>query len=351
MTRSTDHYPGAALRLDRRAALMLGSAFAVAGFAGFAGRASASTVNIAAPLSGQLGDKSFMDSANEGFQKADKDLGVNVKVIEAGASDAPAWERNLTEVSASGNYPLIITGGTVVASTLKKVAPQFPDQKYLIFDSPSVGPNTTGISYKQNEGAFLVGALAGLITTNPKTFPRATGSKKIGLVGGMDIPVIRDFIVGYEQGAKSIDPSITVDVRFIGDFQSAQTAYDLTTAIYKGGADVVYQVAGAAGLGVLQAGADGGRYAIGTDSDQNYLHPDSTPASAIKAVGKTVYDAIQAFLAGKLEMGTTITGNIANGGVDIAFNDKLVPKAIQDQLNAQRQKVIAGAIKVDTVLS
>jgi basic membrane protein A len=347
MTTSDDPHFGE-FRLNRRVALALGSAFALTGFAG---RANAATINIAAPLSGQLGDKSFMDSANEGFQRADKDLGVNIKVIEASGDDAPAWERNLTEASASGNYPLIITGGTVVASTLKKVAPQFPEQKYLIFDSPSVGPNTTGISYKQNEGAFLVGALAGLITTNPSAFPRATGSKKIGLVGGMDIPVIRDFIVGYEQGAKSIDPSITVDVRFIGDFQSAQKAYDLTTAIYKAGADVVYQVAGAAGLGILQAGADSGRYAIGTDSDQNYLHPDSTPASAIKAVGKTCYDAIQAFLAGKLEMGTTITGNIANGGVDIAFNDKLVPKAIQDQLNAQRQKVIAGTIKVDTVLS
>jgi basic membrane protein A len=347
MTTSDDPRSGE-FRLNRRVAIALGSAFALTGLAG---RANAATLNIAAPLSGQLGDKSFMDSANEGFQKAIKDLGVSIKVIEAGGDDAPAWERNLTEASASGNYPLIITGGTVVASTLKKVAPQFPDQKYLIFDSPSVGPNTTGISYKQNEGAFLVGALAGLITSNASAFPRATGSKKIGLVGGMDIPVIRDFIVGYEQGAKSIDPSIAVDVRFIGDFQSAQKAYDLTTAIYKAGADVVYQVAGAAGLGILQAGADSGRYAIGTDSDQNYLHPDSTPASAIKAVGKTCYDAIQAFLNNKLEMGTTIIGNIANGGVDIAFNDKLVPKSIQDQLNAQRQKVISGAIKVDTVLS
>jgi len=334
-------------KLNRRHALALGTAFAAAGFAG---RASAQTLSIAAPLSGQLGDKSFMDSANAGFEQAKADLGVAIRVIEAGADDAPAWERNLTEVSASGQYPLIVTGGTVMESTLKKVAPEFPDQKYVIFDSPSVGPNTTGISYKQNEGAFLVGALAGLITTNAALFPRATGGKKIGLVGGMDIPVIRDFIVGYEQGAKSIDPEIEVDVRFIGDFQSAQKAYDLTTAIYKAGADVVYQVAGAAGLGVLQAGNDSGRYAIGTDSDQNYLHPESTPASAIKAVGRTCFDAIKAFQDGTLEMGVTITGNIENGGVDIAFNDALVPAEIQEQLNAQRQKVIAGEIVVDTAL-
>ncbi|GAA2013163.1 BMP family ABC transporter substrate-binding protein [Nakamurella flavida] len=310
----------------------------------------AEALNIIAPLSGQLGDQSFMDSANDGLQRAAADLGVSVKVIEAGADDAPAWERNLTEASATGESGLIVTGGTVMASTLEKVAAQFPDQKYLIFDSPSVGPNTTGISYAQNEGAFLVGVLAALITTNPDTFPRATGSKKIGLVGGMDIPVIRDFAVGYEQGAKSIDPSITVDLRFVGDFESAQGAYDLTKAMYGDGSDVVYQVAGAAGLGVLQAGADNGRYALGTDSDQNQLHPESTPASAIKAVGNTVYSGIQAFQAGTLEMGTTIVGNIANDGVGIAFNDALVPADIQAQVEALSQKVVDGTITVDTAL-
>lgn len=308
------------------------------------------TVNISAPLSGQLGDKSFMDSANEGLERAATDFGVKVKVIEAGADDAPAWERNLTEASASGDNDLIVTGGTVMASTLKKVAAQFPDQKYLIFDSPSVGDNVTGISYAQNEGAFLVGALAALVTTNPDAFPRATGSGKIGLVGGMDIPVIRDFAVGYEQGAKAVDPSIEVDLRFVGDFESAQGAYDLATAMYNDGSDVVYQVAGAAGLGVLKAGEESGRYAIGTDSDQNGLQPESTVASALKAVGTTVHLAIENFLDDKLEMGTTINGVIDNDGVGIVFNEKLVPAEIQKQVDDLRQKVIAGEITVDSAL-
>jgi basic membrane protein A len=312
--------------------------------------ASVSDVTIAAPLSGQLGDKSFMDSANAGLERAADELGVSVKVIEAGADDAPAWERNLTEASASGENDLIVTGGTVIASTLEKVAAQFPDQEYLIFDSESVGPNVTGISYAQNEGAFLVGALAALITTNPDEFPRATGSGKIGVAGGMDIPVIQDFIVGFTQGAKAVDPAVEVDVRFINDFASAQKGYDIAMAQFNDGADVVYQVAGAAGLGVLQAGEDSGRYAIGTDSDQNGIHPDSTPASAIKSVDNTVFDAIQSFLDGDLEMGTTIVGNIANDGVGIAFNDDLVPSTIQDQVDDLRQQVIDGSITVDTAL-
>lgn len=307
-------------------------------------------LTITAPLSGQLGDQSFMDSADAGLTRAADELGVDVRVIEAGADDAPAWERNLTEASASGDNDLIVTGGTVVASTLEKVAPEFPDQPYVIFDSESVGDNVTGISYAQNEGAFLVGALAGLITTNADQFPRATGSKRVGLVGGMDIPVIQDFITGFTQGVKSIDPDIVVDVRFTNDFSSAQIGYDVATAIFNDGADVVYQVAGAAGLGVLQAGSDSGRYAIGTDSDQNGINPESTPASALKNVGNTVYDAIAAFQAGTLELGTTIIGNIENDGVGIVFNDDLVPDDIQEQVDELRQQVVDGTITVDTAL-
>jgi basic membrane protein A len=314
------------------------------------GAPTTSDLTVSAPLSGQLGDKSFMDSANEGLTRAADELGATVKVIEAGADDAPAWERNLTEASASGDNDLIVTGGTVIASTLEKVAAQFPDQEYLIFDSPSVGDNVTGISYAQNEGAFLVGALAALITTNPDVFPLATGSGKIGVAGGMDIPVIQDFIVGFTQGAKAVDPDIEVDVRFINDFASAQKGYDIATAQFKDGADVVYQVAGAAGLGVLQAAEDAGRYGIGTDSDQNDLHPENTPASAIKAVNNTIYDGIAAFQDGTLEMGTTIVGNIGNDGVGIAFNDDLVPTEIQDQVDALREQVVAGDIVVDTAL-
>lgn len=337
------------------AALVLSSSLLLAGCSGGSTPSEGSSdapaeVNISAPLSGQLGDQSFMDSANDGLQRAAADLGVKVSVIEAGADDAPAWERNLTEASASGTNQLIVTGGTVMASTLEKVAKQFPDQKYLIFDSPSVGPNVTGISYAQNEGAFLVGALAAAISTNPSDFPRSKGSNRIGLVGGLDIPVIRDFAVGYEQGAKAVSPNITVDIRFVGDFESAQGAYDITTAMYNDGADVVYQVAGAAGLGVLQAGADAGRYAIGTDSDQNGIHPESTPASAIKSVGNTVYTGIQQYLDGTLELGTTTSGNIANDGVGIAFNDDLVPAKYQDQIDALKKQVIDGQIKVDTAL-
>ena len=284
---------------SRRSVLkMAGGALALAplGIAGDAmsGAAAQTKLSIAAVLSGPLGDLSFMDSANVGFKKIKAVLGIPVRVVEASASDAPAWERNLTQVSSSGSYDLIITGSTQISSILKKVAAQFPKQKYVIFDSASVGPNVTGISFAQNEGAFLAGALAGLVTENPKIFPRAQGSKKVGVIGGKDIPVIRDFIVGFEQGAKLVDPEIAVDVRFTDDFGNAQKGFDVATAMFNSGVDVIYQVAGGSGVGILQAGQNSGRYTIETDSDQSFLQPESVVGSALKNVGAAVFNAADA---------------------------------------------------------
>ncbi|MFF4776412.1 BMP family protein [Microtetraspora fusca] len=306
--------------------------------------------NMVAPLSGQLGDKSFMDSANRGFKRAETDLGVTVKVIEASTNDAPAWERNLREAAKRDDVGLVLTGGTVVASTLKKVSPAFPNQKFLIFDAPSQGPNSTGITYAQNEGAFLAGALAAYITKSPDKFPKAKGSMKVGLCAGMDIPVIRDFIVGFQQGVKTVDPNVTVDVRFTGDFVSPQKGFDTASAMFKDGADVVYQVAGPTGIGILKAAKEAGRYGIGTDSNQNDLHPGFIAASVIKSVDNTVYQAIKDFTDGKLTMGETRVGDLSNDGVSIEFDDAIVPADVQKQIGDLKQQVTDGKITVDTAL-
>jgi len=306
--------------------------------------------SIVAPLSGQLGDKSFMDSADRGFKRAEKDLGVNIKAIEASSNDAPAWERNLREAAKRSDIGLVATGGTVVASTLKKVAPAFPQQKFLIFDAPSQGSNSAGITYAQNEGAFLAGALAAYITKNPDKFPKAKGTMKVGLVAGVDIPVIRDFVVGFEQGVKTVDPNVQIDLRFTGDFVSPQKGYDTATAVFKDGADVVYQVAGPTGIGVLKAAKEAGRYGLGTDSNQNDLHPGFIAASVIKSVDNTVYQAIKDFTEGKLTMGETRVGNLANDGVGIEFDSSIVPAEIQQKINELKQQVVDGKITVATVL-
>jgi basic membrane protein A len=303
-----------------------------------------------APLSGNLGDRSFMDSANRGIERAADELGAEIRVIPASTNDPPAWERNIREAAGNADVDIVVTGGTVVASTLEAIAPDFPDVDFLIFDAPSSGPNVTGITYAQNEGAFLAGALAALITTNPELFPNATGSNRVGLCTGQDIPVIQDFITGFRQGVAHIDPNVEVDVRFTNDFVNPQKGFEFATAMFNDGADVVYQVAGPTGLGILEAAEASGRYGIGTDSNQNDLHPGFIAASAIKSVDNTVFEALQEAADGSLAMGETRVGNLANDGVDLEVDPEIVPEQIAAQIEDIKERIRSGEIVVDSAL-
>lgn len=309
--------------------------------------AKAGDFSVWAPLSSPLGDKSFMDSANRGLLQAESELGVKLKVIPASANDPAAWGRNLREAAGNADVNLVVTGGTLMSSTLESIAPEFPNQKFVIFDAPSSAANVTGITYAQNEGAFLAGALAAYITTNPDKFPKAKGSKRVGLATGIDIPVIRDFIKGYESGVKYVDPSIVVDVRFTNDFGSPQKGFDIANAMFRDGADVIYQVAGPTGLGILKASAEFDRYGIGQDSNQNDLHPGHIAGSAIKHVDSTVFDAIKDASAGKLAMGETRIGNVANKGVDIEMDTTIVPADVVAKIDDIRGKIASGEIVPD----
>ena len=168
---------------------------------------------------------------------------------------------------------------------LAAVAPQHPEQKYVFFDDELALPNVLSVKYAQNEGSYLAGVLAAIAATDKTDFPLSSGDPKIAVVAGMDLPVIQDFILGFKQGAATIAPDVQVQVIFIGNFNDAQKAYDLTKTAIENGANVVYNVAGPAGLGILKGAADSNKYAIGVDSDQNGLHPKNVLASMIKQIG------------------------------------------------------------------
>ena len=138
------------------------------------------------------------------------------------------------------------------ARILNADAPKYPQQKFIIYDDVVKQPNVASIVYKQNEGSYLAGVLAAEVTTNKAKFPKATGSKTVGLVGGMDIPVINDFVVGFKKGVSVVDPSIQVKVSYVGSFTDSNKGYDQAKLMYDQGADVVFQVAGGAGIGVLK---------------------------------------------------------------------------------------------------
>ena len=239
-------------------------------------------------MSDNLGDKGFNDSAAAGFRRAEKE-GVRIKMLQASPNDPQLWRQNLEATSDSGSWSVIFTGPGM-HDNLAAVAPKHPKQKYVFFDDELKQPNVLSVKYAQNEGSYLAGALAGLIATDKVSFPLATASKKVGLVAGQDLPVIQDFIVGFKQGAKTIDPSIDIEVSFIGNFNDAQKAYELTKGMLNNGVDVVFNVAGPAGLGILKAAADANKYSIGVDSDQNGLYPKSVVASMLKEIGNSIYD-------------------------------------------------------------
>lgn len=274
-------------------------------------------------LNGNLGDKSFFDSANQGMEIIKDQLDVDTKVVEMGF-DNTAWESTLYEF-ADSDYDVIIVGTYQMQELLAKVAPEYPDKKFIIFDSEVAGDNVYSITFKQNEASYLAGALAAMMAADSTM---TNGQGKIGTVLAMDIPVLNDFLVGYIQGSTDAAPGTTVSVSQIGDFADTARAKELATAQYNSGVSVCLQVAAQAGLGVIDAAKTMKTYAIGVDADQAMaLATDDPEASAqivtsvLKNIDQVLFRAIQKHIDGTLPYGTTESLGIKDKAVGIADND------------------------------
>ncbi len=307
-----------------------------------------SVVNV---VNGPLGDAGFFDDAERGIKKLGES-GHKVQTVQSEANNPTSWKQN-TE-SVSGKWDIVVVGSSQMKEVLEGVAPKFPNQKYVIYDDVVKANNVASITFKQNEGSYLAGVLAALATTNKDKFPKASGSKVVGLVGGMDIPIINDFVVGFKKGVESVDPTIQVKTGFVGNFTDADKGYSIAKSMYEQDkADVVYQVAGGAGLGVLKAAKDAGRYAIGVDSNQNKIQPGNVLASMLKNVGEGVVTAVTAADEGKLEFGKTTSYGLKNNGVSLTFDDNggIVPDDIKAKIKDYGQQVADGKITVPTTMS
>jgi basic membrane protein A len=318
--------------------------------AGSSSEGGSSAPSVANVINGPLGDQGFFDDAARGMAEIEK-AGSKIQNIQSDANNPAQWKSNLESVS-NGDWDLVITGTSQMVDILTETAPKYPDQKYVIYDSVVDAPNVASIVYKQNEGSYLAGVLAAQATTNTQAFPLSGGSKKVGLVGGMDIPVINDFVEGFKKGVETVDPSIQVLVSYVGDFTDSNKGFDQATAMYKQGADVVFQVAGGAGIGVLKAAEESNKYAIGVDSNQNSLHQGHILASMLKNIGVSLEAAVKEFGSGDLKFGETTEYGLANDGVSLTFADNgdIVPQDVQDQIKDYAKKVVDGEIKVPTAL-
>lgn len=311
-------------------------------------------LKVALVVNGTLGDKSFFDSANAGIERAKQELGIEAEVIEAG-NQPSEWEPALRD-AAEGDYDVIIVGTWQMLDHVQKVAPEHPDKKFVVFDTApekpeDVLPNVYYILYKQNEGSFLAGAFAALVTTSTE-LQGANPDKVIGMVGGMDIPVINDFRVGYEQGAKYVDPEVQVLVSYAENFSDPAKGKELALAQFNQGADIVFNVAGGTGLGVLEAAKEAGKYAIGVDSNQNYLHPGHVLTSMLKRVDNSLFRALSLAKEGKLPVGQVESLGIDVDAVGLAkdeYYNQYVPQSIRDKMEEIESKLRSGEIQVDTV--
>lgn len=292
-------------------------------------------LKVALVVAGGLGDRSFYDSSNEGLKMAIEKLGVEGKVLEC-KNDPTLYTDQLVQASTVSDVVVVV--GFEFYDVIQEVAAEFPDKKYIYIDNVIENvENITCIDYKENEGSFLAGALAAIESK--------TG--KIGMVGGMDIPVIRNFQVGYEAGAKYINPDIQVETIFAGDFEDPAKGKESALALYAKDIDIVFQVAGKTGEGVFEAAKDTGKFAIGVDSDQRYINPDAIIASMIKGVDISIYETIEKIQKGEFESGNVYEYGAKENGVKIAYGTEDMPKLVSDEAMNQIQELTAMIIQGD----
>ena len=281
-------------------------------------------------LNGTLGDKSFYDSANAGLTALQEELGEDkfeFKVEQMGATsaDEAKWEPTLYDYCDDGSYDVIICGTFQMLEALTNAANDYPDQKFIYFDEmfdygAGGEENVYNVMYKQNEVSYLVGAMAAMMTTDETLDKVDPSNKVIGFLGGMENSVIKDFLVGYIQGAKDIEEEIQVALAYVGNFYDSAAGKDMALTQYQNGADVGFNVAGSAGLGQIEAAVDAKRFAFGVDSDQAALLPDyaaNIPTSAVKNVGKSLERAIKMDMEGELPYGTLEYLGFAEEGVEL----------------------------------
>jgi basic membrane protein A len=311
-------------------------------------------LKVALMINGNLGDKSFHDSANNGMAMIRDRLGVQIRVVEVGYDDSK-WEPAFRDL-CDEKYDIVVCGTWQMQEIVSKIAPSYPNQKMIVYDTSmdyasdtrGVFKNIYSIEYKQNEGSYLAGVLAASMSK--------TGV--IGFVGGMDNTVIRDFLVGYIQGAKDINPSIKVVPSFVGNFSDTAKAKELTFAQYQMGADVVFSVASNAGEGTLQASKERNRLVIGVDSDQGMLYLDSDPAMAklimssmLKRVDQSIFLAVEQVTKGNLAWGTKVEMGINEDCVGLADNqiyEEVVPANVRSVITDYTNRVKGKQVQVVT---
>jgi basic membrane protein A and related proteins len=300
------------------------------------------------------GDRSFIDSAAAGAERAITELGVEGTIVEtAGVQEHDAAMRRAVQES-----PNIVITIAVDASTVEEIVDEFPDQLFAaqetFFPAPPDYENLALFNIYTHENSYLAGIAAGMLTR----------TKIVGAVGGGDFPGINMFIVGFEEGVKSVCPDCQTLRSYVGSFSDPVTAKEQALSLYAEGADILYQVAGRSGEGVLEAAAETGNFAIGVDSNQDDLYPGTVIVSAMKRVDNAVYGFVESIVNGTYTPGETAVG-LAEGYAGLSWDvgvcsrtfdengpEDMVAKLpeVRAAIAAAREQILSGELVVTNVL-
>ena len=310
-------------------------------------------LKVALVLHGTLGDKSFFDSAAAGMKKAEAELPVTVKIIEAGY-DRSKWQPALADATDSG-FDVIIAGTFDMTGYIAELAPQYPDVKFIDFDdSPDFSTgccaNVLAVQYGTSTAGYLAGYAAA----------RISASGILATIVGMEFPTVTDFKVGFDQGAMAAKPDIQILNAVAGTFSDPAKGKEIALAQLSQGADVIFPIAGGTGIGALQAVRDAGKLAVGVDSDQATIFAPTDPAQADviftsveKKVGESLFLALKGTIEGTQEYGKGVLLGLKDGAVGISKNaqyEKIVPADIRAEVDGLEARIVSGEIAVDTVM-
>ena len=285
---------------------------------------------------GGINDESFNQSAWEGLQKAEKDFGIEVKVIES--KQASEYLQNM-ESLLDEDVDMVIGVGYTMKEDIEKQAKNYPDKQFVLIDETydSIPENVTPILFRENEAAYLTGLVAGKMTEN----------NNVGFIGGIQTPVISRFEYGYKAGVKEANKDCNVNVQYAGTFSDAAKGKSIANQMYGNGSDIILAAAGGTGLGSIESAKEQNKYAIGVDRDQSDLAPENVLTSAVKKLNVASYDLVKDLVEGTFKGGAEKVYGLKEGGVGIVENTKnLIPQDVMDYVNKEANKVKNGEIKI-----
>lgn len=311
-------------------------------------------------VNGNLGDKGFYDNAAAGFYRLRDELGCEIKIIEMGR-DETSYEGYFLDESEK-DWDLIVAGTWSVKELAEEIALKYPDQKYLFFDGAVnfdkvTTKNMMGVTYQSNETAYMAGALAALMLDADNEKVDDT-KRLLGFVGSIDSPNINDFLIGYIEGIKYIDPEIKLLTSYVGSFEDVPKCLEMTNQLYNQGAQLVYAPASQSMLGAVQSASDLDKLFIACDNDVWGMMEADSPelvenvvSSSMKHIGDSIFNAVSGLMDGTYDMGENYTLGIKDGAVGLAKNDNyvaIVPESLRTQLDEIADKISTGEIKVGT---